>query len=197
VDEVGEQIEVLAGGEAGQVVDAHQRRVEALACRADRSWFARVECAAGDVPGELVAEGSGEADEVLAGRVAIVFIDESGAVVPGPYPGWSWFQAMARPASRVFMNGVMRQGWERASANSPPLTSRTPPVRVPSGHRRMRMPSHVHSPSGRRVSPMRPRGAPGSSLGRGRRVTDSPRRSKFLAGERGRVIVRTGVVLPN
>src|SRR5216683_409838 len=47
--------------------------------------------------------------------------------------GWFWFQAMARPPSRVFMNGVVRQGWEWASANSPPLTSRTPLMRVPSG----------------------------------------------------------------
>jgi hypothetical protein len=34
--------------------------------------------------------------------------------------------------SRVFMNRVVRQGWEWASANSPPLTSRTPLMRVPS-----------------------------------------------------------------
>src|SRR5258708_17065179 len=79
---------MLAGGEvaAGQVVDAHQRWVEALAGGADLPWFERVEGAASDVPGQLVAEGNGEAGEVPAGCVALVLVGESGAVVAGPHP---------------------------------------------------------------------------------------------------------------
>src|SRR5258708_25744116 len=79
---------MLAGGEvaAGQVVDAHQRWVEALAGGADLPWFERVEGAASDVPGQLVAEGNGEAGGVPAGCAALVVGHESGALVEEPHP---------------------------------------------------------------------------------------------------------------
>src|SRR5258707_3462465 len=79
---------MLAGGEVGggQVVDAPQRWGEGLAGGVDLPWFERVEGAASDVPGQLVAEGNGEAGEVPAGCVALVLVDESGAVVQEPHP---------------------------------------------------------------------------------------------------------------
>src|SRR5215510_8419884 len=67
-------------------MDAHQLRVEALAGGSDLAWFEWVERAAGDVPGELVAEGGGEAGAVPAGRVGLERVHECGGVVHAPRP---------------------------------------------------------------------------------------------------------------
>lgn len=52
---------------------------------ADLLWFERGEGAVGDVPGELVAEGCGEAGEVQRAALRLCS-STTGAVVQEPYP---------------------------------------------------------------------------------------------------------------